>query len=106
MTFTVIGHLELPASWERFGERVIQQPFVPYLKLLELTSQFDVNLAPLVRDDPFCEAKSELKIFEAGVVAVPTIASATRSYAHAIDDGVDGFLVHDSRSGSRTRCAV
>lgn len=40
----------------------------------------------------FCEAKSELKFFEAGIVGVPTVASATRPYAEAITDGVDGFV--------------
>jgi glycosyltransferase involved in cell wall biosynthesis/SAM-dependent methyltransferase len=91
--FTVVGYLDLPDSWTRFGLRVRQLPFMPYLDLLRTLANVDINIAPLVVGNDFCEAKSELKIFEAGAVGVPTIASATRSYSGAIEDGVDGFLV-------------
>jgi len=56
----------------------------------------DINLAPLVLNDPFCESKSELKFFEAGVVGVPTVAVANRTFSEAISDGVDGFLAKDT----------
>ena len=89
---TIVGHLDLPDTWDRFGARVEKKPFMPYLSLLRLTRDIDVNIAPLVVGNAFCEAKSELKIFEAGAVGVPTVASATTSYSTAINDGVDGFL--------------
>jgi glycosyltransferase involved in cell wall biosynthesis/SAM-dependent methyltransferase len=88
----IVGHLDLPETWQRFGARILQKPFMPYTELMQLTKSIDINVAPLVVGDPFCEAKSELKIFEAGAVGVPTVASRTSSYAAAIDDGVDGFL--------------
>jgi glycosyltransferase involved in cell wall biosynthesis/SAM-dependent methyltransferase len=91
-TFTVVGHLELPESWARFGSRIARLPFMPYLDLLHTTRSFDINIAPLVVGDRFCEAKSELKIFESGAVAVPTVASETMTYSAAIDDDVDGLL--------------
>jgi glycosyltransferase involved in cell wall biosynthesis/SAM-dependent methyltransferase len=91
----IVGHLEPPASWQRFESRIVRRPFMPYTALMRFTREIDINLAPLVVRNAFCEAKSELKIFEAGAVGVPTIASATSSYAAAIDDGVDGFLVRD-----------
>src|SRR5207248_3423483 len=89
---TIVGHLDLPDTWGRFGARVEKRPFMPYLSLLRLTRDIDINIAPLVVGNAFCEAKSELKIFEAGAVGVPTVASATTSYSAAINDGVDGFL--------------
>jgi glycosyltransferase involved in cell wall biosynthesis len=58
---------------------------------LEL-ARFAVNLAPLEAGNPFCEAKSELKYFEAGLVGVPTIASPSGPYRRAIVDGVTGCL--------------
>jgi glycosyltransferase involved in cell wall biosynthesis/SAM-dependent methyltransferase len=91
-TFTVVGHLELPDRLKRFGSRIAHIPFMHYLDLLRTTRSFDINIAPLVVGDRFCEAKSELKVFESGTVEVPTVASDTTSYAAAIDDGVDGFL--------------
>jgi GT2 family glycosyltransferase/glycosyltransferase involved in cell wall biosynthesis/SAM-dependent methyltransferase len=58
---------------------------------LEL-SRFDINLAPLEVGNPFCEAKSALKFFEAALVDVPTIASPTGPFRAVIADGVTGFL--------------
>jgi glycosyltransferase involved in cell wall biosynthesis len=58
---------------------------------LEL-ARFAINLAPLEAGNPFCEAKSELKYFEAGLVGVPTIASPSGPYCRAIIDGVTGRL--------------
>ena len=60
--------------------------------MLHVLASIDVNLAPLEIGNPYCESKSQLKIFEAGLVEVPTIASAISSYIEAIDHEVDGFL--------------
>jgi SAM-dependent methyltransferase len=60
--------------------------------------RFDVNLAPLEVGNPFCEAKSELKLFEAALVDVPTIASPTGPYRRAIRDGETGFLAATPRA--------
>jgi hypothetical protein len=40
----------------------------------------------------FTDSKSPLKFFEAGVLGVPTVASATETFRDAINDGCDGFL--------------
>lgn len=88
----IVGYLDLPASWTQFGSRIVRHPFMPYTSLMRLTQDIDINIAPLVVGNAFCEAKSELKIFEAGAVGVPTVGSPTSSYEAAIDDGVDGLL--------------
>jgi glycosyltransferase involved in cell wall biosynthesis len=65
------------------------------VKLEELPGEivrFAVNLAPLEAGNPFCEAKSELKYFEAALVGVPTIASPSGPYVRAITEGVTGRL--------------
>ncbi|HEY0789478.1 MAG TPA: class I SAM-dependent methyltransferase [Chthoniobacterales bacterium] len=69
---------------------------VPLQRLPEEMARFDINLAPLEVGNPFCEAKSELKFFEAALVDVPTVASPTGPYRRAIRDGVTGFLPGDS----------
>jgi glycosyltransferase involved in cell wall biosynthesis len=94
--FRVVGHLDLGPCWEPFAGRVERIGFVPPGELLRLIAECDINLAPLERGNPFCEAKSELKFFEAGVVGVPTVASATEPFAAAIEDGVSGFVVADT----------
>jgi GT2 family glycosyltransferase/glycosyltransferase involved in cell wall biosynthesis len=55
-------------------------------------ARFAVNIAPLEADNPFCEAKSELKYFEAALVGVPTVASPSGPYRRAITDGVTGRI--------------
>ncbi len=64
----------------------------PVTQLPEELACFDINLAPLEGDNLFCEAKSELKYFEAALVEVPTIASPTGPFKRAIRHGSTGFL--------------
>ena len=77
-------------------DRIEWRNFVPLSRLPEEISQFDINIAPLEVGNPFCEAKSELKFFEAALVDVPTIASPTGPFRRAIRDGVTGFLAADT----------
>jgi len=58
---------------------------------------FDINIAPLEVGNPFCEAKSELKFFEAALLGMPTVASPTQPYANAIRHGGSGFLANDDQ---------
>ncbi len=55
-------------------------------------ARFAVNIAPLEAGNPFCEAKSELKYFEAGLVGVATVASPSGPFVRSIQDGVTGRL--------------
>jgi glycosyltransferase involved in cell wall biosynthesis len=68
------------------------------VSLADLTAEiarFDINLAPLELNNPFCEAKSELKYFEAALVSVPTIASPVGPFVRAIAEGQTGFMAGD-----------
>jgi glycosyltransferase involved in cell wall biosynthesis/GT2 family glycosyltransferase len=99
-----------------FRSKATQEPLVditefPELRLLEAQiewrdlvelkdlpneiARFDINIAPLEVGNSFCEAKSELKIFEAGLVDVCTVASPTGPFRRAIRDGETGFLARD-----------
>jgi glycosyltransferase involved in cell wall biosynthesis len=93
--FRLVGYLDLGPQWEVFAKRIERIEFVPPDPLLRLIAECDINLAPLELGNPFCEAKSELKFFEAAVVSVPTIASATEPLAAAIEQGVSGFVASD-----------
>ena len=85
--FPALAGLEARIEW-----RMI----VPLAQLPTELARFDVNLAPLEVGNEFCEAKSELKYFEAALVDVVTIASPTGPYARAIVPGVSGFLARGS----------
>lgn len=77
---TIVGPLELqtrpPADVE---ERISIRPLVPHVNLPFELARFDINIAPLERN-AFCDAKSPLKFFEAGLVDVPTIATNNPTY--------------------------
>jgi glycosyltransferase involved in cell wall biosynthesis len=80
------------AAIEARPNQVEWWPMRPLTELPEAMARFDINLAPLEAGNPFCEAKSELKYFEAALVEVPTVASPTGPLRRAIRDGVTGFL--------------
>jgi len=73
-------------------DQIEWRPLQPLENLPNELARFDINLAPLEFGNPFCEAKSELKFFEAALVEVPTIASPTGPFRRAIEHGRTGFL--------------
>jgi glycosyltransferase involved in cell wall biosynthesis/SAM-dependent methyltransferase len=79
-------------SFDGLHQLVEWHDFVPLHQLPEKMAFFDINIAPLEVGNVFCEAKSELKYFEAALVDVPTVASSTGPYCRAIKDGITGFL--------------
>jgi glycosyltransferase involved in cell wall biosynthesis len=87
----IVGPLDTESKLNAYADRIKHLPYVPREEHFKNISRVDINLLPLEIGNPFCEAKSELKFFEAGILGVPTVASATRPYREAIEDGVDGF---------------
>lgn len=92
----LFGPLKISGEFAKYQDRVKQSSFVPRQKHFANISNVDINLASLEIGNPFCEARSELKFFEAGIFAVPTVAAATETFKEAIDDGVDGFTASNS----------
>jgi GT2 family glycosyltransferase/glycosyltransferase involved in cell wall biosynthesis len=73
-------------------DRIEWRPLRPLAELPFEIARFDVNLAPLEVGNLFCEAKSELKFFEAALCEVSTIASPTVPFASAMVHGRNGLL--------------
>ena len=88
----ISGHLEIGGALLAYTDGIRRAPFVDWRELPNLVAQIDINLAPLELDNPFCQAKSEIKYSEAALVGVPTVASPTQAYAYAVEDGRTGFL--------------
>ncbi len=65
---------------------------VPARRLPLEVARFDINLAPLEVGNPFCEAKSELKYFDAALAGVCTVASPTGPFRRVIRHAKNGFL--------------
>lgn len=59
-----------------------------YYKMID----WDIALAPLY-PSIFNRSKSDLRVLEAAMFGIPTIASAVPAYRNSIQDGVTGFLV-------------
>ncbi len=74
-----------------FHSRIETRGKVQITELPFEINRFDINIAPL-EVNPFCEAKSELKYFEAALLRIPTVATATQPFRQSIRHGYNGFL--------------
>ncbi len=92
LRLVLVGPLDIDELLTPYISQIERVPFLTREELFEHIRQMDINLAPLEIGNPFCESKSELKWFEAGLIAVPTVAAATQTFREAIVDGVDGFV--------------
>lgn len=93
----LVGPLDTDNKLNKYKDRIRQLPYVPREKHFGNVASVDINIAPLEIGNPFCESKSELKFFEAGIVSVPSVCAATDPYRKAIEDGVDGFVANDTQ---------
>jgi glycosyltransferase involved in cell wall biosynthesis len=88
----LVGYLRPSGVLAPFRERVERLPFLPWQDLFAHLVDVDVNLAPLRWPDPFSNAKSEVKYLEAAALAVPTVATPTAAFRHAVRHGENGAL--------------
>jgi len=96
---TVIGALDLGEypDLAALEHKIERRALVPHVDLPMELMRLDINIAPLEVGNPFCEAKSELKYFDAAFLEIPTVASPVAGYSAAITPGVTGFLANDTR---------
>jgi len=90
--FSALAGLEDQIEW---------RDMVPVAQLPGELARFDVNLAPLELDNPFCDAKSELKFFEAALAGVASVCTPTDTFRRAVRDGETGFLAASEESWYR-----
>jgi glycosyltransferase involved in cell wall biosynthesis len=91
---TIVGQVDLSEFPElaSSSQRIEIRQLVPHHELPNEIARFDINIAPLEVGNPYCEAKSELKFFDAALLEVPTVASATQPLRAAIQHGESGFV--------------
>jgi O-antigen biosynthesis protein len=95
----IAGPLDTDPRFGAFKSQIIRKKFTNRKNHFCNISKIDINLAPLEINNPFCESKSELKFFEAGILKVPTIASATKSFEF-IENGITGFKAERKKDWS------
>lgn len=86
------GPLDMEDKLSKFGGRIEILPRVSREKYYANLYRSDINIVPLEMKNPFCEAKSEIKFIEAGILGIPTVAVRNRTFSEAISDGQDGLL--------------
>lgn len=79
-------------EFDDLEDQIEWRSYVRHSDLPAEIARFDVNLVPLEVGNPFVEAKSELKFFEAAICDVPTVASPTGPFKRAMEHGRTGFL--------------
>lgn len=97
VVFRLVGDFDLEdypelAAWQhihRPGDlpRVTRIGLMPHDVMVRDQFSCDLIIAPLEVGNPFCEAKSELKFFEASLAQCPVIASSTQTFRDATDNG-------------------
>jgi len=90
------GFLDLSEKFSPFNDRIIRLPFMDWRELPKHIADFDINISPL-ENIPFCNAKSDLKYFEAALLQVPTIASNVGGYKSQIRNLDNGILVSTNK---------
>jgi glycosyltransferase involved in cell wall biosynthesis len=98
----VIGHREVNSiQWgaiyklfEQLGNQLEIRNALSILEYPYFFSIADIIIAP-VSDNRFNQAKSPLKILEAGVKSLPIVVSNTKPY-HIIEHGIDGYIASSS----------
>ena len=91
--FYIFGPLELSEKFKTLYNQIVYYPYMDYLRLQVYISEMDINIAPL-RLNEFNNCKSELKLFEAALLAIPTICSPIFSYKKLVQNSVDGLIAY------------
>lgn len=91
------GPLDVYNKLNKYKNRIVVMPFVSRDKYYENIWKIDINIAPLILGDSFCESKSEIKFTETGVLKIPTVAVRNQTFSETIEDGVDGFLADNKK---------
>lgn len=83
---------------EKSIEKIPLLPFDEYFsKLPGMMMESYICIAPLELESVFCQAKSELKYFEAGAFGVPVVASSTDTFQNVISNGDNGLVCSDEK---------
>lgn len=95
----VAGELDLSefAGFAAVDAQVERVKSMPYADMLRDMAECDIVIAPLELDNPYCEAKSELKFFEGVLTGCAVVASPTGPFRGAITDGETGYLAATPR---------
>lgn len=93
----IIGQLNLPRDFARFGERIERFSGTSYQEYLKLMAECDIAIAPL-EPTLFNDAKSNIKFIEATMVGLPSVCSPRAEFVGIINHGLNGMLADHFQS--------
>lgn len=93
VTLRIYGELSLPEQLrdDFLQAQIERRAALDWRKLPQEIAQVDLQIAPLI-DNPQRRSKSAVKYLEAGLCAVPTVASQIEPYSDVIRDGFTSLL--------------
>lgn len=97
MRLAICGHVGLPELLKPFRSRIVRILYQDHRVYPWLMARCRAVIAPLEVVNDFTNAKSALKVFEAGVLGVPVVASPVEPYREAIEHGKTGFLASSTQ---------
>ena len=116
VVFRLVGDFDLDdypelSAWQhihRPGDlpRVTRVGLMPHDAMVRDQFSCDLIIAPLEVGNPFCEAKSELKFFEASLAQCPVIASSTQTFTEATQNGRLAHLATTTEDWLRSFCEI
>ncbi|MDI2090877.1 glycosyltransferase [Commensalibacter oyaizuii] len=92
-----ILHMNEYPELQDYENHIEWRDTVPLQQLPQELARFDISIAPLEADNVFCNAKSELKYFEAALANVCSVVSPTGPLKRCIEHGVTGFLANTTQ---------
>ena len=90
----VVGFMSSLDSFRSVSDRIEFIPLQDFINLQRHIAETDLNVVPL-QENTFTNCKSELKLFESGIVGTPTLASPTYIFEEVIKPKENGFLSND-----------
>lgn len=91
----ILGKSSLMNSLNMFENRITIHPFMGFEEMLNKYQECNLLIVPL-DDNPFNNAKSNIKYIEAGAVGVPILVKDCDEFRYTIKDNENGFLYHDN----------
>jgi SAM-dependent methyltransferase/glycosyltransferase involved in cell wall biosynthesis len=86
------GFVNLNADLHRFADRITRLPYLDHEVYPFALARCRVVLSPTAVANVFADAKSPMKLLEAGLLDVPAIATPTAPYRDLLTSGWNGWL--------------
>jgi glycosyltransferase involved in cell wall biosynthesis len=90
----ILGYLELPPALEQYSARITRRNFTDSAGYMSDLAAVDINLVPLLNNE-FNECKSAIRYMEAGLLGIPTVATAVGDFKHIVVHRETGLLAQE-----------